>query len=334
MDPISIALGVGSLANSVIQGNRAASLQRAIALRNLQMQEQAQFKQNSLANRMLAMQESGQTDARGNQTRYIPGVGWVTTPSDMTRKLTDASDREELRRATIDAALRRRGMQSNETRRGAEGARADATFNEWGQDDGYDENRLFNMIRQRNREGLARGYDDESRNAMRQAMRSNNSNAGSIIARLAERRAEGYRKADSQAKIDALTQSEGLKSGRDARLGNKYNMLASRATNYEDTPFQPNNLSNSLLATLTARNNTAPQAFGVAIGAAGNAPQMQQLPPNYTNSFALGGLSNLIGAMNLRKEDNAPTSLTPANSTYVNEEGLGSDNQGFGYNPY
>lgn len=298
MDPISLALAGGSLVNSVIQGNAAHNLNRAIAARNLASQETAAFNQNMLANRMLQQQEAGSTDARGNVTRYIPGVGWVTTPSEMTRRLTGASDQEELNRLTVDAALRRRGMQANEARRGDEGAYADETLAELRQPDQYDENRIFNVLRQRNREGLARGFDDESRSAGRQALRSRSSNAGNIFAALAERRGEAYRRADAGAKADAIGMSESLKGQRDARLGNKYNMFASRASNFDDTQFAPNALGGQLAAVLASRQNTAPQAYGMAINAAGAAPQMQPVKPNFTNSFALGGLADLLGAMN------------------------------------
>lgn len=302
MSYVQAALAAGSLINSVMQGNSADKLNRQIAQRNFELQQQSANRQNALANRMLEQQESGSTDIRGNRTQYIPGVGWVATPSDMTRRLTGASDQEELNRLTVDAALRRRGMQANEQRRGEEGGYADEVMNELQQPDQYDEGRIFNVLRQRNREGLARGFDDESRSAGRQALRSRSSNAGSIFAALADRRGEAYRKADAGAKADALGMSEGLKSSRDSRLGNKYNLFASRASNVDDTPFAPNQLGSQLAGVLAARGNTAPQAYGAAINAAGATPQRQGVKPNYTNSFALGGLGDLLGALNEGKE--------------------------------
>src|SRR3989304_10344577 len=130
MDPFSLALGAGSLVSSIMSGNQAQKLNAQIAARNANAQDTAAFNQQMLSNRMLEQQEAGSIDARGNQVRYIPGVGWVTTSSEQTKKLTGASDAEELRRLTIDTLARRRGMQANEQRRDTEGAKANAKLSE------------------------------------------------------------------------------------------------------------------------------------------------------------------------------------------------------------
>lgn len=303
MEPISMGIAAGaSLLSGIMAARQEAAAQRQnmqLAMYNAQREDRASRLQNQLAQRMLQMQEAGSVDARGNRVEYVPGRGWITTPSDMTRRLTDASDQEELLRLTQDAQRTRTGKQANELRRGTEGGAADATLRELQQNDGYDANTLFHLLRIRNREGLARGFDDESRMAMRHANRSGSSNAGSILAALAERRGEAYRKADAQAQLDALTSSEELRGARTGRLANKYNMLASRASNVEDTPFAPNMLAQGLSSTAAMKQNTVPQSYGIAVGAAGNPGGKinYQAKPQFGSALTVGNTGDLLSAL-------------------------------------
>lgn len=300
MDPMTLSaiMAGGSSVLGMIEGNKAQKLQAQIAQRNFELQQQAANRQWQIAQQTMEMQRAGSRDAEGNTQQYIPGVGWVTTASDATKGVIDASRAEQFKRLTEDASLGRQNLRDDFVRRGKEGAMADATMTEWKADDTPDVNTLRHAILANKMSGLDRGYDQESRNAMRQANRSGSSNAGNIVASLASRRADANSDARSSSYLDALSTRESLRGGRDTRLGNKYNMLAGRATGGQ-SGFMPDNSSDNLRNALQARMNTNAQAMGVAGSLAGNMPQMDasHAKPKFGAALALGGLANLVGTL-------------------------------------
>lgn len=298
MDPMTLSaiMGGGSAVLGMIEGNNAQKLQARIARENLEMQKQAANRQWQIAQKTMEMQQAGSRDAEGNQTQYIPGVGWVTTASDTTKGVIDASRAEQFKRLTEDASMGRQNLRDDFARRGKEGAMADATMTEWKADNTPDTNTLRHAILRNKMSGLDRGFDQESQNSMRQANRSGASNAGNIIASLASRRADANSDARSSSYLDALTARESMQGSRDTRLGNKYNMLAGRATGSQPN-FMPDSTSDSLRSALQSRMNTNAQAMGVAGNLAGNAPQMDSshAKPKFGAALALGGLADLVG---------------------------------------
>ena len=291
-----LVIAAASAAMSAMQQNSAQKLQAAIAQRNLDAQELAANRQWQIAQETMNMQKAGSRDAEGNTTRYIPGVGWVTTASDATRGVINASRAEQFKRLTEDAALGRQNLREDYARRGKEGSMADAVMSEWKADDTPDTNTLRHAILRNKMSGLDRGFDQESQNAMRQANRSGASNAGNIIASLASRRADANSDARSSSYLDALNARESMQGNRDTRLGNKYSMLAGRATGAQPN-FMPDNTADSLRGALQSRMNTNAQAMGVAGNLAGSTiPQMDasHTKPNFGTALALGGLANLL----------------------------------------
>lgn len=313
MDPMTLSaiLGGGSAVMGMIEGNSAQKLQAQIAQRNFELQQQAANRQWQIAQQTMEMQRAGSRDAEGNQQQYIPGVGWVTTASDTTKGVIDASRAEQYKRLTEDASLGRQNLRDDFARRGKEGAMADATMSEWKADDTPDTNTLRHAILMNKMSGLDRGFDQESRNAMRQANRSGSSNAGNIVASLAARRADANSDARSSSYLDALSTRESLRGGRDTRLGNKYNMLAGRATGGQ-SGFMPDNSADNLRNALQARMNTNAQAMGVAGNLAGNAPQMDSshVKPKFGAALALGGLANLVSTFKKSPSETGDTSYS------------------------
>jgi len=121
----SVAGGVGSLIgaiNGIRQGNAAARAQEGannIALLNwLQNRENANFQ------RQLAT--AGQVDARGNRTEFVPGVGFVSTPSTFTRGMQDVADAEAITGYAVDQPRARNEALQAYLRRLNAGADADA----------------------------------------------------------------------------------------------------------------------------------------------------------------------------------------------------------------
>lgn len=128
MDPMSIAAlaSAGMQAFGAVQGasqgRAAADAQRNannIALLNwLQNRENAEFQ------RQLAT--AGQVDARGNRTTYVPGVGFVSTPSTFSRGMQDVADAEAIMGYAVDQPRARTEAQQAFLRRLAAGADAEA----------------------------------------------------------------------------------------------------------------------------------------------------------------------------------------------------------------
>jgi hypothetical protein len=112
---------------------------------------------------------------------------------------------------------------------------------------------------------------------------------------LAARRADAHADARNSSYGEALNLNNSLKSANDSRFGNKYNMLATRATGSQPG-FMPDGTNDSLRSALQARQNTNAQAMGVAGSLVGDAPKLDNsfAKPNYSNAIALGGLADLI----------------------------------------
>ena len=91
IDPISLIGAGGSVASGIMallnQGqsntNQANQLQLALANYNLQKQQ---------GERQYELATAGRQDARGNKTKYVPGVGWVEDVTPETRDIVKGSD--------------------------------------------------------------------------------------------------------------------------------------------------------------------------------------------------------------------------------------------------
>lgn len=128
MDPMTIAslVGAGSQLFGAIrgaqQGGDAARAQASannIALLNwLQNRENANF-QRDLAT-------AGQINARGDRTAFVPGVGFVATPSTFTRGMQDVADAEAIAGYAVDQPRVREEQRQAFLRRLSAGADADA----------------------------------------------------------------------------------------------------------------------------------------------------------------------------------------------------------------
>lgn len=330
MDPITLSaiMAGGSSIMGMIEGNKAQKQQMEIARKNYELQREAQQRQWQIAQQTMDMQRASTTDAEGNTTEYIPGVGWVSKASGQTKAVMDASRAEQLARLTEDAGMGRQNMRDDFARRGREGGMADTTMNEWKQNEVPDANTIRHALLRQKTAGIDRGFDDESRMAMRQANRSGASNVGEISAALAARRADAHSNARNDSYLEGLSTRDNLLSSRDSRLGNKYNMLAGRSTG-QQPGFMPDDTNSSLRSALQARQNTNAQAMGVAGSLAGNAPQMDTniAKPNYSNALALGGLANLVSTFKSLDDGGGGFKSGTANANAMKAAGTSIRNQ-------
>jgi hypothetical protein len=128
MDPMTIAslVSAGSQLFGAVQGARqggaasnAQSSANNIALLNwLQNRDNADFQRQ--------MATAGQVDARGNRTAFVPGVGFVATPSTFTRGMQDVADAEAIAGYAVDQPRVREEQRQAFLRRLSAGADAEA----------------------------------------------------------------------------------------------------------------------------------------------------------------------------------------------------------------
>lgn len=278
--------------------NQAAAYNYAAMQENMRRQDEQAFLQRVMANKFYNMATAGQTDARGDQTEYIPGVGWVTTPSAMSDSLIKGSDAEQLARLGTDAQIRRRGLLENEQRRGIEGRTADAQLEQLREQPEFSVQGLKDVLLSRATADTNKAYDRTLDRIGTQAIRSGASNAGAIMQDVNRQRADDVRRAGSGVDAQAMQLYNDLEGARTGRQGNLYNLLASRASNFEDVPFQPSNLNEILASRNASARNTVPNIAGTVINASSNPGGFYptNIQPQYGTANALGGaLSNIGG---------------------------------------
>jgi len=179
----------------------------------------------------------GSTDARGNRTRFIPGLGTVVELADGTRQLINASDQEEYLRNTSDAADSR-VLRQLAARRGVnEGAQADAALAQGAQGtesiDAVHGNLALANVAQ------AMSGNNATREAATMQRLRQGSGGERLMAELSRNGQADTRTALANARRDAAPEFMQRNNARESNAANLYNMFASRATNPVGGGFQP-----------------------------------------------------------------------------------------------
>jgi hypothetical protein len=298
MDPITmLAIGsavssgagaIGGLMNS--RSSAAASrAQNDIAFRNYYMQQR-------LARLQEQMATAGNTDARGNVTEYVPGVGWVSRPTAETQGIIRASDNEERLRLTTDAVRGRMQREGNFTRQLNEGAAADATLAS--QDVGQQSlPSLRSAMIERGVAGAMSGANDMRRRIGLVGIRSGTGQQRAI-AQLGRQGMQDTRTAIAEARLNAPSEYVERRAARVGNNLNQYGALASRATAPDGVAFAPQQITAGLDASMRSRGNTVAQALGSAMSV--DAPRVgstEDRTPVALDSLGqyLAGLSRMGG---------------------------------------
>lgn len=280
----TLALQAGGLASGIM-GQRAQARQ---AQAQLNLGYEQLYLQRRLARLQEEMARAGSTDARGNKVEYVPGVGWVETPSDRTRALMDASDTEELLRLVQDQPRERIIRELSMPRRVGEASLADARQREFANTQGRSRDTLEGLLMESNLAHINDPIDTIQNNISVQALRSGSS-AAPIIEALAQRGARDTRSAIADARLGAENLYQTERAGRESMLLDPYNMLATRAQQPGDVAFQPNNLAEGLAARSAATRQAAgTNMYGAMMGTS-SMPKFDKPPaaPNY----GAGGLA-------------------------------------------
>lgn len=191
----------------------------------------------------------------GITTKYVPGEGWQTMYAPQAQAQIQADQKEQLLRTVVDQAASRRGRQANEQRRLKEGSSADATLAEMQGPDPYDSKRIIADLLAARRRGVNEGFDRSTEQVLTSNIRTGTA-SDRFLLDAAKERAMALKDAEAGAYTEGLGFAEDLRGARTSRLGNLYNTMATRASNFEDVPFAPSGLPDAG-AGLSGRTNPA-----------------------------------------------------------------------------
>lgn len=304
-DPFSAATGLASAGLTLfgqMQQQKQAAVQAALMQRQLNQQQR-------IADQQMELQTAGTRTARGDTTRYVPGVGWIEELSPGSRLLQGASDKEQLLRNTEDANRSREGRRQNFARRQEESSAADTLLREYRGVQGRSRAGVEGALAERNLAAVQDPLDSTRQAVQMQALRSG-SGAANVLDALSQRGRLGTRSALAEARVQAPQVYEDEQSSRKSNTLNQYNTLATRASNTDDVPFEASNIADNLDLGAARSRALAPQFGGVASaalarGGAGVLDALQrQTQPNYgAAAFGVGSsLSGLYNALFNRKD--------------------------------
>lgn len=311
MDPITLSLligaglqGAGSIFGAFADQEAADT---NFAINQLNRRDRNRERQESIdfANRMLADQRLGATNAAGDRTRFVEGVGWVTEPGSRTQELLDYFYGQEL--------PERRSQFS----RGAERSRAESDvadqllkqFNNIQRDNPAD---IEAMLYEASTRGIRDATNDAMESAMRSALRSGTSNAGAIASKIAEagQKQRGY--AAKDARMQATDYVDDRFNARRGSASQLYNLFASRAGQDIGMSLDPSVSEGGANALLSQFAALAQQGSGLGANAFNQrGGSLTPVDPNYSiaNLFAslgntVSGVGDRIGAGQERDQTN------------------------------
>jgi hypothetical protein len=269
--------------------------------------------QQMLANQQYELATAGRTDARGNKTTYVPGMGWVETPTETTRGIIGASD-AALRQQLVDYLGRGRGERDLALgRRLEEGSVAEPLLQQIKY--GYGAPTKEGVV---GADKIARvtGVSENADNAKSAVgttmLRTGGNINPTVMSNIDRGAVTGVRKAlaDADAGADPLYQAH-LASFNKNKY-DPYNTMATRASNIENVPLQPEQLSGNMDASMAnasavgATRGTAGASEAIYRGQSPLINLASQGGPDY-GAFAGGlteNLKNLLRAYNTGGGDN------------------------------
>ena len=305
------------------QANKASKKQLAF------QKEQFEF-QKKISNDMLAMAKQAQrqglatqVDSRGNVVYYDEASNtWKSVLSLSSQALQDTSDREQLQQLGPDAAMARGDRLANARRRSIEGATADADLASYqrmqSQGGQYQPDALAASMRL-NREGVVNdAFNDVSSNLATQALRSGATGGAGAASRLARARAQALAEMRGNPEIEAMQLAQGMNNTQTNNVLNRYNLMASRAGNSGDAPFNPSGVGENVGTALAQSRANAGAGVNSAGGITGNAAaglRQAASQVDYTMGGQAGQFWAGIGDLVNKYEDQAMQFFMPGGKT-------------------
>jgi hypothetical protein len=240
----------------------------------------------------------GVTDARGNQTKFVPGVGWVSTLSKEDEAMQDAQNAEQMRVLEQDLPARRAVMQRNVQRGLEDESSADSLRREMRTLRPGNDQELESLLYGAATRSMGESFDATTEAATREAARTGSSNIGKLLSGIAEQRAKSFGDAAMEAKLRARGSGQQEYDARRSGLSNLYNMFATRASVAPDVSYAPQNVdagSQRSQALLSKQGLEAGSNLATAFGAKGGS--MDYMQPDYGMANAVGSGARALAGM-------------------------------------
>lgn len=334
MDPISLTLGLVGAGGAGLAGifgasaaDRAADMNWQINLLNYYQREREREDAMRTANQARHDNQLGVTDARGNRTRFVQGVGWVTENAPGTQDMMNLQDAEQKAVLTKDLPLRRNTLERNYKRQLGEEALADTfkrqlTGLQRGDDRPYED-----AIYRASVSGVKDAMDDSDSLALTHALRTDSSNIGKVVQGLSTARSNALSKASADAKLKSMGMADEQYGKDRSGLANLYNMFAARAQAMPDVSYKPQSVDtgasqsvNPLLSGQRSLDTLATQVSAMKGGT------LDYIQPNYGWANAIGGGAGaLASALKLQNiggfgDAGGTSSYTKTRDRYVGNE--------------
>lgn len=311
----------GSLASGAMnlfgQSQQAGNQQNALqmAMQDYQLRKRQAEQQYELAT-------AGQQDARGNKTRYVPGQGWVTDLTPQSQSMMNRSDAVQGQQY-VDSIGR-----GADERRGAFNRRLS---------EGSTANPLLDAMRYGygapSREGVAGANSianvtgaseagDQARGGYNAAALRTGSGSAPLqgtISSIDRGATQGIRSALARGDAEAGPLYQQMMDQFTAGKLNPYNQLASRASNIENMPFNPESISSGAdaMGAMRAKGAGDTNAKGAGFMYGSMNPIMMsmlsQKTPNY-DTFIGGLTDNLKNVFSQGIKNNASKMYGPYNA--------------------
>lgn len=307
-----LAAGIGA-AGSIASGFMGAQAQEDNMLWNWYINQENQRQRRKeiteardYAEGIRDEQKLGATDALGNTSRFVEGKGWVSTLSPEQQRLYDHFFKQELPERQAQFA---RGADRSR----ATSDQADALLGEFQRVTKQSPKEAEALLYSIASRGIGEGARDASETAMRQGMRTGNSNIADIIGSIGQQ----TMKARGDARVNSAVQAKDHTNSQFAQergsLAQLFQMFAGKADQPLGASYDPSGIPQSANSLMNVFSNQAQQ--GNSMGA--QAMQMQglrlnELPVNdgWANAIggagaAISGLGDRIGAMGDKNDMNA-----------------------------
>lgn len=299
-----IAAGIGaggSIISGIMGANSADKAQEQnwrINLMNYYQRERERQDAIRQAAKVDGENKLGVTDADGSSTKFVPGVGWVSTRGAEQEQLADAQRAEQMATLQQDLPMRRRSMQRNEQRSLEDESEADALRRDMRDLRPGSDQELESLLYGAATRSMGDAFDASTATATREAARTGSSNTAAILKGLADQRAKSFGDAAMEAKLRARGSGQQEFDTRRSGLANLYNMFATRASVAPDVSYKPTNVdggASSQTGALSKQGLQAGTALQAAFGAKGGS--MDYVQPNNGWANAVGSGANALSSM-------------------------------------
>jgi hypothetical protein len=267
---------------------------------NMAMRERERAEAIAMAKKLQKEQKLGYTDARGMRTQFIPGKGWVSTPSDTMKRLFELQEAEQLNVLTKDLPMARAVRERNYKRGIGEEAIADTYRRKLANleatpargDDAY-----ANDLYRAQVTGLQDAERSAGKHIFQQLFRTGagSSNIANAAGAIQDKTNRAYSNAALQSKLMARGQGEKEKTEKRMPLANLYNLFATRASQGTEAAYKPTDpLAGDQISNAARNSLVAGQDITKMFAMKGG--EFDYVQPNLGYGNALAGLGASISS--------------------------------------